>query len=325
LARIRIAGAGLAGSAAALAAMQCGAAVRLWDPSRVPKHKVCGEFLTPEIRPVLERLQLWDAFLDQQPARMERMRLVFGHRSANGRFAEPAYGLSRYRLDALLRGEAEARGAQIIAERVPGIVDITAHGRQFAAAGKDRLFGFKAHFQGPVSDAVELYFFNGFYIGVNPVEGGLTNVCGIGPEEGLRRHGFDYDALVHSNVPLRERLNPLQREMNWLSTGPLLYQTRLPAPPMDTFLAGDALQFVDPFTGTGMAIAIWSGSLAGKAAAEGLPTAEYYTQIRSGVEKQYGWCGRLRSALSMRFTQNLAPYIPPSWLYALTRPQIESR
>ena len=74
-----------------------------------------------------------------------------------------------------------------------------------------------------------------------------------------------------------------------------------------------------------MAIAIWSGSLAGKAAAEGLPTAEYYTQIRSGVEKQYGWCGRLRSALSMRFTQNLAPYIPPSWLYALTRPQIESR
>ena len=325
MSRIRIAGAGLAGSAAALAAMQSGAAVRLWDPSRVPKHKVCGEFLTPEIRPVLEGLNLWDQFLAQQPARMERMRLVFGKRSSNGRFAEPAYGLSRYRLDALLRGEAEARGAQVIAERVPGIVDITAHGRQFAAPGKDRLFGFKAHFRGPVSDAVELYFFNGFYIGVNPVEGGLTNVCGIGPEEGLLRHGFDYDALVHSNVPLRERLGPLHREMNWLSTGPLLYQTRLPDPPMDTFLAGDALQFVDPFTGTGMSIAIWSGSVAGRAAAEGLPKAEYYAEIRRGVSRQYGWCGRLRAALSMGFAQNLAPYIPPAWLYALTRPQIESR
>lgn len=325
MARIRIAGAGLAGSAAAIAAMQCGAAVRLWDPSRVPKHKVCGEFLTPEIRPVLERLKLWDAFLAQEPARMERMRLVFGNRSANGRFAEPAYGLSRYRLDALLRGEAEVRGAQIIAERVPGTVDITAHGRQFAAPGKDRLFGFKAHFRGPVSDAVELYFFDGFYVGVNPIEGGLTNVCGIGPEEGLRRHGFDYDALVNSNRPLSDRLRPLQRELNWLSTGPLLYQTRLADPPMDTYLAGDALQFVDPFTGTGMAIAIWSGSLAGKAAAEELPKSDYYTQIRTGVESQYRWCGRLRSALSMSFAPNLASYIPARWLYSITRPKIESR
>lgn len=256
---------------------------------------------------------------------MERMRLVFGNRSANNRFAEPAYGLSRYRLDALLRGEAEARGAQVIAERVPGTVDITAHGRQFAAPGKDRLFGFKAHFRGPVSDAVELYFFDGFYVGVNPIEGGLTNVCGIGPEEGLRRHGFDYDALVNSNRPLSDRLRPLQRELNWLSTGPLLYQTRLQYPPLDTFLAGDALQFVDPFTGTGMAIAIWSGSLAGKAAAEGLPKDDYYTQIRSGVEKQYRWCGRLRSALSMSFAPNLASYIPAHWLYSITRPKIESR
>lgn len=325
MARIRIAGAGLAGSAAAIAAMQCGAAVRLWDPSRVPKHKVCGEFLTPEIRPVLERLNLWDAFLAQQPARMQRMRLVFGNRAAEGRFAEPAYGLSRYRLDALLREQAEARGAQIIAERVPGTVDITAHGRQFAVPGKNRLFGFKAHFHGPVSDAVELYFFDGFYIGVNPVEGGLTNVCGIGPEDGLRRHGFDYDALVNSNSPLAERLRPLRRELNWLSTGPLLYQTRLPDPPADSYLAGDALQFVDPFTGTGMAIAIWSGSLAGQAAANGVSKADYYAQIRRGVASQYRWCGRLRSALSWAFAPNFASYIPPSWLYAITRPKIESR
>lgn len=325
MALVRIAGAGLAGSAAAIAARQSGVSVRVWDPSRVPRHKVCGEFLTPEIRPVLESLNLWDAFLSRQPARMERMRLVFGNRASEGRFPEPAYGFSRYRLDALLRGEAESRGAQIIAERVPGAVDIMANGRQFAATGKDRLFGFKAHFRGPVSDAVELYFFNGFYVGVNPVEEGLTNVCGIGPEAGLRSLTFDYDALVNSNHPLADRLRPLQREWPWLSTGPLLYETRLPDPPMDTFLAGDALQFVDPFTGTGMAIAIWSGSLAGKFAAENRPKSEYYARIRRGVEKQYRWCWRIRSALSMAFAPNLAPCIPPSWLYAITRPKIESR
>lgn len=322
---IGIAGAGLAGSAAAISAMQCGAEVRLWDPSRLPKHKVCGEFLTPEIRPVLESLHLWDAFLANQPARMERMRLTFGNRTATGTFNEPAYGFSRFRLDALLRGAAESAGAEMIPERSPAMTDITAHGRQAAAPGRNRLFGFKAHFLGPISDAVELYFFDGCYVGVNPVEGGRTNVCGLGPEEVLRRNGFQYDELVNRNPPLAERLKPLRREMNWLSTGPLLFQTRLPDPPSDTLLAGDALQFVDPFTGTGMAIAIWTGVLAGQAAAQRRPSAEYYAEVRRGVSRQYRWCSLLRRALSIRSARNLAPYIPPSWLYAITRPQIESR
>lgn len=297
----------------------------MWDPGRLPKHKVCGEFLTPEIRGVLERLGMWELFLAEKPARMERMRLVFGRRAAEGRFPEAAYGLSRYRLDALLRGEAESRGAQWIVERVPGAVDIVAHGRQFAAEGKNRLFGFKAHFRGPVSDAVELYFFNGFYVGVNPVEGGTTNVCGLGPEEGLRAFGFDYDALTGSCEALRERLRPMTRAMEWLSTGPLKYQSQLADPPADTFLAGDALQFVDPFTGTGMSIAIWTGAMAGEWAAEGRSKGGYYAVVRAGLERQYQWCGWLREAMQRPWLMGLAPIVPPTWLYAVTRPKLESR
>ena len=85
-------------------------------------------------------------------------------------------------------------------ERVTGKLDIVAYGRQFSSSGRDRLFGFKAHFRGPVSDAVELYFFDDFYVGVNPVEGGLTNVCGLGSEAGLRRYYpvFSYHLPVSS-------------------------------------------------------------------------------------------------------------------------------
>src|SRR6187431_633656 len=93
--RVRIAGAGLAGSAAAMAALQTGSNARMWDPARMPKHKVCGEFLTPEIGPVLERLGLWDQFLEAGPARMSRMRLHFGSGATESRFPEPAFGLSR--------------------------------------------------------------------------------------------------------------------------------------------------------------------------------------------------------------------------------------
>lgn len=322
---VRIAGAGLAGSAAALSALSYGARARMWDPARVPKHKVCGEFLTPEIGPVLESLGLLDGFLKAGPARMNRMRLIFGKREAESRFPEPAYGLSRFRLDGLLRGEAEARGAQWIVERVPGKVDVVAHGRQFAASGRDRLFGFKAHFRGPISDAVELFFFDGFYVGVNPVEDGITNVCGLGSEAGMRRLQFDYDALVASQAALRERLRPLSRTMDWLTTGPLLYQSNLQIPPPDTLLAGDALQFVDPFTGTGMSVAIWTGAMAGQFAAEGRPVREYYNTVRNGISMQYRVCSGMRSAITRGWPLRFASLLPPVWLYSLTRPKIESR
>ena len=38
------------------------------------------------------------------------------------------------------------------------------------------------------------------YVGINAVEGGRTNVCGLGPEDFLRRFEFDYDR-VFGNLP----------------------------------------------------------------------------------------------------------------------------
>jgi len=68
---------------------------------------------------------------------------------------------------------------------------IVACGRTQKPTRRDRLFGFKAHFDGPSDDAVELFFGLSGYIGVNPVEEGVTNVCGIAPESVLAhvRHG----------------------------------------------------------------------------------------------------------------------------------------
>src|SRR5439155_8249768 len=86
-----------------------------------------------------------------------------------------------------------------------------------------RQFGFKAHFTGPADDAVELFFFNRCYVGINSVEAGITNVCGLGPEDVLHRYDFDFDRLLADSPALRSRLAPLNRSMKWLSTGPLHY------------------------------------------------------------------------------------------------------
>jgi flavin-dependent dehydrogenase len=315
---VSIAGAGLAGCAAAIAARTAGAEADLYDPARAARHKVCGEFLTPEIEPVLKALGLWDRFLGQQPARMSRMRLIFDGRAAESRFETPAYGLSRLALDTLLREAAVDSGARLRVERAPADCTIVAYGRTQPSKG-DRLFGFKAHFSGPVSDAVELYFFERGYIGVNPVEDGITNVCGLAAESLLRDVGFDPDRLLDR---LGDRLGPYRRQMDWLTTGPLVYHRSADAA---RFLTGDALQFVDPFTGTGMTIALWTGALAGRmAAAAETPTA-FYRRAGTALDGQRARCQWLRQALAWKPSRAVAPLIPPAWLYALTRPKLESR
>ena len=164
---IAIIGAGPAGCAAALAALSEGSAVTLYEKSRFPRHKVCGEFLSPEVVSALQSLGLWSRFLAAGPPRITRAVLHFGTRGPTSfAFREPAYSLSRYALDDLLLGEVALRGAELRLERArPGETPtVLAHGRWAPARTGERLFGFKAHFQGPVDEAVELFFFRAWYV-----------------------------------------------------------------------------------------------------------------------------------------------------------------
>ena len=110
---VSILGAGPAGASAAIAARREGAAVRLIEKSKFPRHKVCGEFLSPEIEAALKNLGAWDSFLAAGPARIHSMKLHFGNREKTSRLKEPAWGLSRYSFDALLFDRAIGQGARV--------------------------------------------------------------------------------------------------------------------------------------------------------------------------------------------------------------------
>ena len=321
---ITIAGAGPACSAAAIAALGEGASVTLYDRARFPRHKVCGEFLSPEIEPRLRDLGVADAFHALMPARVRRMELHFGSRHTEAQLPEAGFGLSRYAFDQLLLDRALALGAELRQEVAPAGVQVETTGRPKSAAAKgDRLFGFKAHFEGPANDAVELYFAGRGYVGVNAIEGGRTNVCGLAPESDLRRFDFDYDAYTASLGALAGRLRPLRRCLDWLSTGPLEFRNRL-GTPAGWYPAGDALSFVDPFTGSGLLCAVTTGLLAGRAAARQEDPARYLEDCRAAIGRPYRAASLLREGLRRLpgLADRLAPLLPARWLFRLTRPRV---
>lgn len=313
---IPIVGGGPAGSAAALAAIGEGARVRVYEKSAFPRQKVCGEFVSPEAEDVLRALGAWEPVAALAPHSIREVRLHFGARQKRWTLDRPAISISRLALDHALSELAVARGAEWIRETAPCLPRaILAHGRKSSAAKGRRLFGYKARFTGPVDDAVDLFFFDRGYTGVSAVEGGITNVCGLAPEDKLRAVNFDIDAYL---APLGERLRPLARQIDWLITGPLVFTDSVPAT-SDAYLAGDALGFIDPFTGSGITAALVTGRIAGQSAARGLTPRAHLDLCRAALRWQYRTAGIFRAAIESGWAQVLAPWMPGSLLFRLTR------
>lgn len=235
------------------------------------------------------------------------------------RLSESAWGLSRYALDHILRQRAFELGVRFHAERTHQAT-ILATGRRPFPAVRPRFFGFKAHFRGPVSDSVDLYFDGPVYVGVNSVENGITNVCGLAPEDLLRRFQFEPEPLLTS-PPLCDRLRNHERVMDWLITGPVVYgaPTFSPHPP---FRAGDALSFIDPFTGTGLLNALFTGWEAGSACAQGGTAESYARACRKAMGLCFQSAALIRAALQCGWAEALLPLAPSRLLVGMTRPAI---
>ncbi len=324
---VKIIGGGPAGAAAALAVSAGDAIALLFEKSPGPRHKVCGEFLSPGVAEVLDLLGVGSGFAALRPEPIRFLRLLVGRREKRCRLPETACGLSRYALDHFLRQEAIRRGASIrtCSSSGTGGPTVVATGRTRLAptrqTASQRLFGFKAHFAGPVNDAVELFFFGGCYAGVSPVENGTTNVCGLAPAGVLRRHRFRFDELLAGVPALRERLSDLRRVTPWMTTGPLVFGRRFQKPPGEAvYPAGDAFGFVDPFTGSGILNALWTGRLAGLAALQGMPARDYYEQCEKGVGGLFFTAWLFRQALAAGLAEALLPVLPGQWLFRATRP-----
>ena len=285
-------GGGPAGTAAAIVGGRNGRRVLLLERGRFPRHKVCGEFVSAE------SLALLKALLDSQhtsPLRdaiqIPEARLFLDRRTLTTVVDPPAASIARLDLDLALWDSAGKAGVdarqQITVQNVSGTgpFHIATNAGEFEARGvinasgrwsnlnasppkaeqQERWIGLKAHFAEPSPNAsVDLYFFDGGYCGVQPVEidgahskNGRVNACAMVRADvasTLTEVFARHDALLERS----RRWHPLSDPV---TTSPLIF--RKPQPARDGILrAGDAAGFVDPFVGDGISLAIRSGSLA---------------------------------------------------------------
>jgi flavin-dependent dehydrogenase len=276
-------GGGPAGCAAAISAARRGKRVALLEAGRYPRHKVCGEFLSAESLILLRELLLGTSgidLLDHSP-HIAKARVFLPAGGFDSRIEPAAASISRYDLDFALWNAARANGVDardgcgryavargtnefLVLGGGPGLVCkhvIYATGRR-SDRGTSVLVGLKSHFrvQDRV-DSVELYFGDEGYCGVQPLGGGLLNVCALVNADSIKGSGSDrMSAAFAEHERLREKQWEQVTETVTTATCPL----GDPQPLWDGIVcAGDAAGFIDPFLGDGISLALQSGAIAG--------------------------------------------------------------
>ncbi len=136
------------------------------------------------------------------------------------------------------------------------------------------LVAFKAHLDNArVADgACEIYFYPRGYGGLSGVEGGVSNLCFIVAGSDVRRYGSDPETVVREVVMKNSRaahtLADARARTSWLSVSLETFGRRTLAPAPGILAIGDAAAFIDPFTGSGMLMALESGHVAAEVVAK---------------------------------------------------------
>jgi flavin-dependent dehydrogenase len=276
---VAIIGAGPAGSALATFLARRGRSVALIDRDAFPRDKLCGEFLSYDALPIIDALGIDLAAAPQIAA----CRVVSRNRVYTFDFPHAARGVSRLHLDALLFRNAVAAGAHALTQTastlqdVPARVVVGAWGRwgrfdaqlkrSFVRDRSHRNFGFKRHYGGAKAlDTIDLYSFEGGYLGASPIESGQTNICGLVHASRLEGHTGRWEAFVETIRSEEAPIDALYRDHppaqeGFLSSEPVIFRARSPVE-SGVFMIGDASGIVDPLTGNGMAMALQSAALA---------------------------------------------------------------
>lgn len=257
----------------------------LLEKDRLPRHKVCGEFVSSESLRLLGLLLGQNAFAAQPE--IASARIFLDHKRISLPVSPAARSIPRFELDAALLQAARREGVR--AEEGVAVRNLTHDGRfavqageatysakavvnatgrwsqltQYPSAGQARWIGLKAHYAESLPPgSVDLYFFPGGYCGVQPVGRNSVNAAAMVRADAAR--SLEEVFAAHPELWRRSRdWDPL---FPAITTSPLYFR----APQTEDqgmILAGDAACFIDPFAGDGISLALHSGTLAAESLA----------------------------------------------------------
>lgn len=328
-----IIGGGLAGLVSALELARRGHSVTLVERKTYPFHKVCGEYVSNEIRGYIESLGVDLTGLGA--ATITR----FQFSSPSGKLLEApldlgGFGISRYTLDYELYRLAKAEGVQfILGKQVDNIQftnDIfeielgdnqTLTARQVIGTfGKrtkldkqlNRAFifqpspyiGVKYHVRiGPAlrdfpDDLIALHNFHDGYCGMSAIEDDKFCVCYLTTRENLRQHG-NIPAMERAVLHRNPHLKMVFENAEFLYDKPEVINEISFAPKQSVehhiLMAGDSAGLITPLCGNGMAMAIHGAKLVSTLTDSFLRG----TLTRAELEQRYrtGWRNRFARRL----------------------------
>ncbi|HEY2829445.1 MAG TPA: NAD(P)/FAD-dependent oxidoreductase [Thermoanaerobaculia bacterium] len=334
---VAVIGAGPAGSTLAALLASRDVKVAIFDREAFPRDKLCGEFLSYDALPIVELLGV---DLGNAP-RVEHCRVVSRHATYEFDLPQAARGVSRMTLDDLLHRAAVRNGAIPVTDTVTSLESVDATviagawgrwgrfdaqlGRGFVRDRAHRNFGFKRHYHGPTTNVIELHSFRRGYLGVNSIDGGLANICGLVHASRLEGHKGRWDAFVETiraEEPaldaLYARHTPAQEQ--FLSSEPVIFRARS-AVEAGIFMVGDASGVIDPLTGNGMAMAMQSALLAAPLILRLLRSL----QDRAQIESEYRERHRTMFAPRIRWSRAVARLLSDPALLDIAIRTVRSR
>ncbi|HXL80759.1 MAG TPA: NAD(P)/FAD-dependent oxidoreductase [Pyrinomonadaceae bacterium] len=358
---VAIAGAGPAGTSAAIRLALHGARVLLLEEKKFPRAKLCGEFISPECLGHFQQLGVIDQMIAAGATSLGET--VFysarGHQvtvpSEWFTSGATALGLSRSEMDQRLLERAKAVGVEVLenahatgplleGDSVCGVnvktsagtndcrarITIDATGRSRALARhfdrdhhspsskrKRGLVAFKVHLENTRvrPGACEIYFYASGYGGLTEIEHGLSNLCFIVSASEVRRRGSDphrvLQEVVMQNSRAAETLGPARLRSPWLSVSLEGFGRKTLTPAKGLLTIGDAASFIDPFTGSGMLMALESGEVVAETIVSRpgiLRDAQTVELIAEEYERQY--TGRFESRLRVSGLLRRAAFVP---------------
>lgn len=255
---------------------------------------------------------------------------------------QPALGLSRAELDFTLLNRAKEVGVDVCEETViSGLVieDESVHGvilqrknsitetirsaLAVDATGRNRALtrfirkdkrpqaphvAFKTHLQNVEIEPAtcEIYSYAGGYGGCNFVANGLANVCFIIRATDIRESGSDperaFRERLMSNVRAMSALGKSAAVKPWLAVPIDRYGHGELTPAPGLLNIGDAAAFIDPFTGSGILLALESSKVATGVIATYLAENRSFPRLESEYSQSYARTidSRLRFTSIMR-------------------------
>ncbi len=347
--KVLILGGGVAGCAAAIALARKGRSVTLIEREPAARHKVCGEFLSGEALEDLHALGIDVASLGAMP--IDYVRLAAARRAAEAPLPFPAASLTRKALDTALIAEAIAAGVRV--ERGRSVMTLSRNATNswqamlddgtaieaptaFLATGKHDLRGharpkdprrwvaFKMYFRlapaqaAELSRASELMLYPGGYGGIQPVEGGIANLCCVVQQRYFARAGNRWEnflAKMRQDCPhLAMRLaaaEPLLAKPIAITHIPYGYIRRTSEDGL--YCIGDQAAVIPSFTGDGISIALHTARYAAAAYLAAEPAPLFQAKLRSGLLAQMRLAEFAADGLNNSLARAVLPFCLRAW------------